>query len=64
MRPPEHVPFSEGPAPEKGTLRICGELRGASPRRTRRQTGADCGTPPEEHPLDERAEFRVPVIYI
>ena len=58
MPPPEHVPFWEGPKIER--LGFPANLRGARARRTRRQKGANCDPPPEEHPPDEYAEFRVP----
>ena len=60
MPPPEHVPFWEGPTPKRERLGFPENLRGARARRTRRQKGADCGPPPEEHLPDEHAEFRVP----
>ena len=46
--------------PKRQRLGFPANLRGARARRTRRQKGADCDPPPEEHPPDEHAEFRVP----
>ena len=60
MPPSKHVPFWEDPAPEEGTPRVSRELRGARAPRTRRGKGADYALPPEEHPPDEPAEFRLP----
>ena len=61
MPPPEHVPFSDGSAPEEGTPRVSGEdLRGARARRTGRRKDADWAPTPEENPPDEHTVFRVP----
>ena len=60
MPPPKHLPFVEGPAPEEGTPRVSRELAGARAPRTRGEKGADSAPPPEEHPSDEPAEFRLP----
>ena len=60
MPHPKHVPFLEGPAPEEGTPRVSRELRGAWAPRTLREKGADSAPPPEEHPANEPAEFRLP----
>ena len=59
--PPPHT-FRSGRAqpPKRERLGFPANLRGARARRTRRQKGADCAPPPEEHPPDEHAEFRVP----
>ena len=50
-----------GPSPPKRErLGFPANLRGARARGTRRQKGADCAPPLEEHPPNELAEFRVP----
>ena len=48
-----------GPIPRRVNASGFQELRGARARRTRRQNGADCAPPPEEHPPVESAEFRL-----
>ena len=46
--------------PNRERLGFPENLRGARARRTRRQKGADCGPPPDEHLPDEPSEFRLP----
>ena len=59
MPPPEHVPFWEGPAPEEGTPRVSGEPSRRMGSAHTSPEGCGLRPPPEEHPPDERAEFRV-----
>ena len=60
MPPPKILRSGRTQPSKRDRLGFPANLRGARARCTRRQKGADCGPPPEEHPRDEHAEFGVP----
>ena len=57
---PEHVPFWEGPTPEERTPRVFDKPSRCKGSAHTLPEGRDCGPPPEEHPPDDNAKFRVP----
>ena len=59
--PPNMFRSGRAQPPKRERFGFPANLRGARARRTRRQKGADCAPPPEDHPPDEHAEFLVPV---
>ena len=59
-QPPNTVLSGSAQPTKRERLGFPEKVRGARARRTRRLKGADCGPPPEEHPPDEPAEFRLP----
>ena len=60
MLPPNTFRSGKAPPPKKERQGFPANLRGARARRPRHQKDTDCAPPPEEHPPDEHAEFRVP----